>query len=442
MTNVVTNFKTSYLYNMATLKYRFRPSTIKNEKGGQVQLDFSFGRGKRIQKKTGISLANKKHWNENKQTVSITSEEPMHNTYNAYLRELKNQILEKYDTSLIQKEVFDNSTLTKILQQFNNFIYKEPEITPQQSFIELFKGYRSNLLDKSIRGSKTIKASTAKAINTKLKFLETFFLKLDTIEFQDVNEQLYHNIVNHCYKHKFSDNYTGKIISDFKTFCKHIIKKHHTSLPNFDPEEWTAPREDVYNIFLTLDEINLIEELDLGAHPKIYENVRDLFLIGCSTGLRVSDYNKLSKEHIFTSNKKQYFKVWSQKTGEESIIPVSKKVQNIITKNNGLPSSVADQKINEVIKEIGQLAGINEKVRIRKTLGGKTSIKEYLKYELIQTHTARRSFCTNAYLEGLDSLAIMAISGHKTEKMFMKYIKVTKQQYAERIGEHPFFGKI
>ena len=61
------------------------------------------------------------------------------------------------------------------------------------------------------------------------------------------------------------------------------------------------------------------------------------------------------------------------------------------------------------------------------------------KHELIQTHTARRSFCTNAYLQGLDTLDIMAISGHKTETSFLKYIKVTREQRAKRIASHPFF---
>ena len=61
------------------------------------------------------------------------------------------------------------------------------------------------------------------------------------------------------------------------------------------------------------------------------------------------------------------------------------------------------------------------------------------KYEMIKTHTARRSFCTNAYLSGMDTLEIMALSGHKTETNFMKYIKVTARERAKRIAEHKFF---
>ena len=85
------------------------------------------------------------------------------------------------------------------------------------------------------------------------------------------------------------------------------------------------------------------------------------------------------------------------------------------------------------------MTGINELVSISKTQGGKLKTYTKPKYEMIKTHTARRSFCTNAYLSGMDSLDIMALSGHKTEKNFLKYIKVTRHQRAKRIAEHKFF---
>ncbi len=86
------------------------------------------------------------------------------------------------------------------------------------------------------------------------------------------------------------------------------------------------------------------------------------------------------------------------------------------------------------------MVGINKEITKSITKGGKRVITKYKKYERIMSHTARRSFCTNAYLAGLDSIDIMAISGHKTEKSFLKYIKVTKQEIALRIAKHPFFN--
>lgn len=62
------------------------------------------------------------------------------------------------------------------------------------------------------------------------------------------------------------------------------------------------------------------------------------------------------------------------------------------------------------------------------------------KCELVKTHTARRSGATNMYLAGIPTIAIMKITGHKTEKEFMKYIKITEEQTAMELMNHPYFA--
>jgi len=54
-----------------------------------------------------------------------------------------------------------------------------------------------------------------------------------------------------------------------------------------------------------------------------------------------------------------------------------------------------------------------------------------MKWQKIMTHTARRSFCTNMYLMGVPVPTIMSISGHKTKKSFMTYIKATGEKHAQ-----------
>jgi integrase len=95
--------------------------------------------------------------------------------------------------------------------------------------------------------------------------------------------------------------------------------------------------------------------------------------------------------------------------------------------------------MNRNLKILGALAGLDDDVEVERTEGGKRTARVVPKHELLVTHTARRSFCTNAYLSGLDSIDIMAISGHKTEAHFLRYIKVTREQRAKRISEHAFF---
>lgn len=54
--------------------------------------------------------------------------------------------------------------------------------------------------------------------------------------------------------------------------------------------------------------------------------------------------------------------------------------------------------------------------------------------------TAHRSGATNMYLAGIPTIAIMKITGHKTETEFMKYIKITEEQTAMELMNHPYFS--
>ena len=99
-----------------------------------------------------------------------------------------------------------------------------------------------------------------------------------------------------------------------------------------------------------------------------------------------------------------------------------------------------DQHINYKIKEVCEKAGIDETIFIEQTRGGKKIRVKKLKFEEVKTHTARRSFCTNTYLSGMNTLDIMQISGHTSEKTFINYIKADALQKAEKISNYPFFN--
>ncbi len=122
-------------------------------------------------------------------------------------------------------------------------------------------------------------------------------------------------------------------------------------------------------------------------------------------------------------------------------IPIHPIVQEILDKRKGeLPKKMPNQHINYALKEIGKIAGLDEQVEKRSTKGGQSKTETFKKYELICTHTGRRSFCTNAYRAGVVAQDIMTISSHKTERSFMLYLKLGESQKAEKIGEHPFFN--
>jgi len=127
-----------------------------------------------------------------------------------------------------------------------------------------------------------------------------------------------------------------------------------------------------------------------------------------------------------------------QKTQNRVTIPIHPTVKEILAKYpNGLPKCPPNQVFNRYLKDLGkklpQLDTDFEKVLTR---GGVADPKTYKKYELLQSHTARRSFATNEYLNGTPTITIMAITGHRTEKSFLAYIKADSLQHAMLLAEH------
>ncbi len=103
--------------------------------------------------------------------------------------------------------------------------------------------------------------------------------------------------------------------------------------------------------------------------------------------------------------------------------------------NNSLPPAISNVNMNKYLKELAKEAGFDEMQQIRVYRGGNVMVENVPTYELISTHTARRSFATNVYLMGVPSINIMAITGHRTEKAFLKYIKVTPKEHAVKLRE-------
>jgi integrase len=123
------------------------------------------------------------------------------------------------------------------------------------------------------------------------------------------------------------------------------------------------------------------------------------------------------------------------------IVPLKGYVKEILKKYDGIPpQAISNQKMNEYLKELGEMAELKEDVVISLTKGGKRQTENFKKFELITTHTARRSFATNAYLQNVPTISIMKITGHRTEKSFLKYIKISQEDNANKLINHPFFN--
>ena len=146
--------------------------------------------------------------------------------------------------------------------------------------------------------------------------------------------------------------------------------------------------------------------------------------------MRFGDYSRLTKYDITDG----LIRLKQAKTSNNVVIPVHPRLCEIINRWDGAPK-VSQQKFNLIIKIICRLADITEMVAI----GWEKTTRYEEKCELVSSHTARRSAAINMFKAGIPTISIMKITGHKTESNFMKYIKISKEEYARLLVDNEFF---
>lgn len=198
---------------------------------------------------------------------------------------------------------------------------------------------------------------------------------------------------------------------------------------NDDYKSFRKETEQVDAVYLTNEEVTKVAQLPLcGTHAV----VRDLFIVGCHTGMRFSDFSRLSMNDI--SDGVIHFITQKCKTPVD--IPAHPRVLQVLEKHGGIMPKISGQKFNAYIKDVCREAGINESVLVRKS--GRHIRCE--KWELVSSHTARRTGLTNMYKAGIPTYRCMMISGHKTEQVFMTYLRITQKENAAYLKDNPFFN--
>ena len=172
---------------------------------------------------------------------------------------------------------------------------------------------------------------------------------------------------------------------------------------------------------------------------KAKERIRDLFVIGCLTALRYSDYSTLTQDDLQGC----FIVKRTRKTNVDVKVPAHDYVKEIFEKYDGdIPTGLCIQHFNKYLKVIMREIGLTDKVSYSFTQGGKLHTVTKEKWELISSHTARRSAATNMYLTGrMKTLEIMKLTGHRSEHNFFRYIRLTGDDTAKSISGDMFFRK-
>ena len=378
-----------------------------------------------------------KNWNPSKQLIRNTADPIARDRINKKLLQLKVNIINAYNGLNGSFHLIDKNWLTNIANKTINKSVTQNQIT-LLSFIDNYMERIKN--QPSPHTGKHLSNSRISNLKLTVNKLNAFSKERYKIDFSDITMKFYYDFIDWSESKNDAVNYIGKMISNIIQFMEeaHQDKLHNNMA--YKNSKFRALHEETDEIYLSIKELEMIEKADLSGFSEEFDIVRDLFLIGAFTSLRISDYNNLTENNLIELNDKKFIKVATQKTGEPVVIPIHPVVNKILEKRNGeLPPKLNNIKINDNLADIGKKAKISGYFTKKQTKGGKKIITNKPKYEHIKSHTARRSFCTNAFLAGIDSISIMAISGHKTEESFLKYIRVTKEQIAIRMADHPFF---
>lgn len=260
-----------------------------------------------------------------------------------------------------------------------------------------------------------------------------------TLDFEDFDLTFYYKFLAHLKQVGITNNSMGKHIKVLKTILNEATERELNTTLEFRKRKFKVFKEDVDSVYLNEEELETL----CSSREHLTEAKRricDFFLVGCYTGLRFSDVANLTTANFYTDTTGSYIFQRTQKTGQQVVIPLNSRVKEIMDYYNGrMPEAISNQKTNTAIKEVCKKAGIVKEVETKKRVGGETITKVCRKYELVSTHTARRSFATNAFLAGVPVLSIMKITGHKAEKSFMQYVKATYMENAIVLAQHPFF---
>jgi integrase len=257
-------------------------------------------------------------------------------------------------------------------------------------------------------------------------------------DFDDIDQDFYDDFIQFFYDKRCSANYVGRLIKNLKTIMQAAEdEKLHTNTAT-KLKAFKSISQPVDKIYLSEDEIKKLFDLDLSDN-KEWELSRDIFLIGCYSGQRFSDYSRICKDDIKDYGSKKIIELVQKKTNQKVHIPVRPELDFILRKYDYTVPKSYDQLLNRHIKLIAEKAGIKEAIFVKSYPGGLETTVKTPKWKLVCSHTARRSFCTNAYLSGIKIIDIMKISGHHKPDEFLKYVRVDSLDTALSLWDTAFF---
>jgi len=284
-----------------------------------------------------------------------------------------------------------------------------------------------------------MKMGSRRSFERHTKLLKKFAKEVKPFDYDDVDWNFRLDLIDWLSTRNIKLCYGNKTLSVLRQFMERARRKKLHSNVQYQGTGWMVPQKRAVGEMVTLTP----EELQILADLKLFDfadKVRDLFLIGAGTGQRFSDYSCYTPDNFYkTVNNIPILSMISQKTETPAKVPLNifPWLIPILEKHEYASPQMSMQKFNITIKDICKKAKLTDKVFIvEQYIGRKARVeKTYIpKYELVSSHTCRRSFATNMYRMGYRLAQIMPMTGHSTESQLREYIGIDNEQNAEEIA--------
>jgi len=378
---------------------------------------FHLGNGQRIKLSTGISIP-PDMWNNRKKCIKpgYTHQFELNKKLNDFTLEIQNLFLK------IEKENGKGNIEAAAFKE----ILKRNAADGDLSVLNIIDIYKKFLVKKS----KLIGSESIKTFNTTLRHLMDYEkLTKKTLFIADLNTSFYNDYCGFCFaKLGLAPNTVGRDIKNLKVFINFLrdigIGK------NIDTSKFKGISVPSFSVALAESELKKIYDLDLSDNQKLHQ-VRIKFLLACYTGMRISDLFRFGPGNV----KEDMIEYNQRKTGETVFLPRHDELNKILKmlEPDYKITKISEQKYNEYLKELCQLAGIDDEIKVPVYEGRNKVFKNKRKYELISSHTGRKTFASIGITKGIPAEALMKFTGHKDLSVFLKYVKMPPNVYMDLI---------
>ena len=421
---------------MATIKFLLQSKNAP----ANIYVQLSLGRGKVFKRKSGYSI-NPKNWST--KSMPIDRDTDLKNLKTT-LNNLSNQLIKEVNISTAGKVIINGEWLQEKINSVNGIVptTNKDHLTNHIQFI-VDNAHRIKKPNNKI-GLSQSRVKSYKLFKNTITRYQNEVTKGMPVLIKDVGFQFGERFADWLFSKNYSTNYVGKNIDNLKAVCRDARKRGITTSDNLDNlTSFSKPLDNTEVIILSDSEQSRIEKLNLSSEALI--NARKWLLLGCQIGQRFGDLIRVTQDMVEATNGIKVIEICQQKTGKLVAIPLMPKAVEII--ENGMPYPIASQNFNQHIKKLCELAELNEPTKgskYNKDDGKKDKHRAktpgiYPKWQLIGSHICRRSFASNFYTK-IPTPILISITGHGTEKMFLKYIGRTSLDNARQMME--YFGKL